>query len=87
MSDIARILKTNVESLINGVHKETNLKKNINFAPNRFAKYLSKLRKANNLTQKNLSDIINVLVQSISKYENGGFLPSLEVLCKFWCTN
>lgn len=83
LSDIAKILETNVLSLIIGEHKEINLMDDINFDIDRFSKYLSKLRKSQNLKQSDLGKILNVSSQNISKYENGGFLPSLEILLKY----
>ena len=41
---------------------------------------IKELRKQNNLTQKQLGDMVNVTKVSICCYENGTRLPSLEVL-------
>lgn len=46
---------------------------------------LKLLRKSHNLTQEELSELVDVHPQQISKIENGGYFPSsktLELLCK-----
>mgnify|MGYP003294968863 CR=1 FL=1 len=83
LSDVARVLNTNVLSLITGKHKNINIKKNINFDVKRFSFYLSKLRKNKQLTQNELGKILGVSGQNISKFENGVFLPSIELLEKY----
>ena len=83
LSDIAKVLNTNVLSLIIGKDKTINIKENINFDIQRFSQYLSKLRKSKKLTQNDLGKILGVSGQNISKFENGGFLPSIELLEKY----
>lgn len=72
----------NVESLLTGKNKKINIKKDLRFDFERFSHYLVKLRKSKNLTQGQLGQLLDVSGQNISKYENGGFLPSVEVLEK-----
>lgn len=50
---------------------------NLNFV---IAKNIAKLRKANNLTQAELAEKLNYSDKSISKWENGEAMPSVEVL-------
>ena len=83
LSDIAKVLNTNVLSLITGKHKNINIKKNINFNTERFSQYLLKLRKNKHLTQNDLGKILGISGQNISKFENGVFLPSIELLEKY----
>ena len=83
LSDIAKILKTDVDSLISGVDKKVKLRENIEFNSIRFSNYLCKLRKDKRLTQGELGKILNVSGQNISKFENGGFLPSIDLLEKY----
>ncbi len=83
LSDIAKALNTNVLSLITGKHQNINIKENVNFDIARFSQYLLKLRKNKKLTQSDLGKILGVSGQNISKFENGGFLPSIELLEKY----
>ena len=80
LDDIAKILETNVDSLINGKEKNIKIKAGVSFDAERFSKYLLKLRKSKNLTQKNLGKNLGIPGQNISKFENGGFLPSVDLL-------
>lgn len=45
-----------------------------------FGKRLRETRKSKKLTQENLSKLAQISIQSISKYENGEVLPTLEYL-------
>ena len=83
LSDIAKVLNTNVLSLITGKHQIINIKENVNFSNERFSQYLLKLRKNKKLTQSDLGKILGVSGQNISKFENGVFLPSIELLEKY----
>ena len=83
LDDIAKLLQTNVDSLINGKNKKIILKDNISFDNYRFSQYLSKLRKSKQLTQNDLGKLLGVPGQNISKFENGAFLPSIELLEKY----
>lgn len=47
-----------------------------------FAERLKELRIQNRLTQREISQILNVKQQSYSRYELGTGQPSLETLCK-----
>lgn len=83
LSDIAKVLNTNVFSLIIGKHKNISIKENITFDVDRFSKYLLKLRKSKSLKQSELGKILGVPSQNISKFENSEFLPSIELLKKY----
>ena len=83
LDDIAKLLQTNVYSLIEGKQKNVMIKEDIIFNNQRFSLYLSKLRKDKNLTQNELGKILGVSGQNISKFENGGFLPSVELIEKY----
>lgn len=43
---------------------------------------IKKIRKENNLTQKDLADKLNVTYQAVSKWENGKNIPDISVLKK-----
>ena len=47
---------------------------------NRISEFIKKIRKDNNLTQKDLADKYNVTYQAVSKWENGKNLPDIELL-------
>lgn len=52
-----------------------------------FAKQLEKLRNAYNLTQTQLADELCVTKQTVSNWENGNILPSVDTLiriCNFF---
>ena len=83
LDDIAKLLKTNISSLIDGKEKNVHVKNNIYFDVDRLSNYLTKLRKNKNLTQNELGKILNISGQNISKFENGGFLPSVELIEKY----
>jgi len=83
LDDIAKILETNVESLILGYSKKLKIKENVKFEIERFTRNLVKLRKSKQLTQNELGKILNVSGQNISKYEKSVFLPSVEMLYKY----
>ena len=83
LDDIAKLLKTNVDSLITGKNIELNIKPEVKFDAVRFSQYILKLRKNKKMTQKDLGKILEIPGQNISKFENGVFLPSLEVLEKY----
>lgn len=50
------------------------------FDVKKFGAYISKLRKSRDMTQSELSDILNVTRQAISKYENGDSFPDISIL-------
>lgn len=50
------------------------------FDVRKFGAYLAKLRKNRDMTQSELSDILNVSRQAISKYENGDSFPDISIL-------
>ena len=41
---------------------------------------VAELRKSKNMTQQDLADRIGVSFQSISKWENGGSMPDIQLL-------
>lgn len=47
-----------------------------------FAERLKELRAQNHLTQREISEILNIKQQSYSRYKLGTGQPSLETLCK-----
>lgn len=47
-----------------------------------FAERLKELCAQNHLTQREISEILNIKQQSYSRYELGTGQPSLETLCK-----
>lgn len=47
-----------------------------------FAERIKELRAQNHLTQREISEILNIKQQSYSRYELGTGQPSLETLCK-----
>ena len=83
LDNIAKLLQTNVYSLIEGKAKNIKIKENVTFDIQRFSSYLSKLRKEKKLTQNELGKILGVSGQNISKFENGIFLPSIELIEKY----
>ena len=83
LDDIAKLLHTNVYSLLEGKQNNIKIKEGVVFDTQRFSLYLSKLRKDKNLTQNELGKILGVSGQNISKFENGGFLPSVELIEKY----
>lgn len=50
------------------------------FDVRKFGAYLARLRKSRDMTQSELSDILNVSRQAISKYENGDSFPDISIL-------
>ena len=46
----------------------------------KFGKFISGLRKANNLTQKELAKILNVTDKAVSKWERGKSFPDISLL-------
>jgi transcriptional regulator with XRE-family HTH domain len=50
------------------------------FDVKKFGAYLSKLRKAKDMTQSELSDMLNVTRQAVSKWENGDSFPDISIL-------
>lgn len=48
--------------------------------PVRIGQFIMKLRKKNNLTQKQFADKLNVTSQAVSKWENGRGIPDIETL-------
>lgn len=48
----------------------------------KIAKLIKKIRKENNLTQKDFADKYNVTYQAVSKWENGKNLPDMSLLKK-----
>ena len=83
LDNIAKLLQTNVYSLIEGKAKNIKIKENVTFDIQRFSSHLSKLRKEKKLTQNELGKILGVSGQNISKFENGIFLPSIELIEKY----
>ena len=83
LDEIAKILDTNVESIVNAKQSNIKLQENVSFDIERFRTYLISLRKAGKLTQNQLGSALEISGQNISKYENGAFLPSIEVLEKY----
>lgn len=83
LDDIAKILNTNVKSLVNAYHEDIKLKENVSFDIERFRANLISLRKAHKLTQNQLGSALEISGQNVSKYENGAFLPSIEILEKY----
>lgn len=47
---------------------------------NQIGEYIKKLRKDNNLTQKELADKLNVTYQAVSKWETGRSIPDISML-------
>lgn len=47
-----------------------------------FSNYFIRLRKASKMTQREVADLLNITPQSISKWEKGEALPSIEYLPK-----
>lgn len=83
LDEIAKILDTNVESIVNAKQSNIKLQENVSFDIERFRTHLISLRKAGKLTQNQLGGALEISGQNISKYENGAFLPSIEVLEKY----
>ena len=52
----------------------------INMNSEKIGKFIKKLRKDNNLTQKDLADKYNVTYQAVSKWENGLTIPDISLL-------
>ena len=48
----------------------------------KFNEHLKRIRKVSKTTQQDLADYLNVTVQSVSKWEKGSALPSIEYLPK-----
>ena len=48
--------------------------------PDKIGKFIKKLRKDNNLTQKDLADKYGVTYQAVSKWENGINLPDISLI-------
>ena len=83
LDDIAKLLKTNVDSLITGKNKKIDIKPEVSFNAERFSQYILKLRKSKQMTQNDLGKLLEIPGQNISKFENGVFLPSIEILEKY----
>ena len=49
---------------------------------NRFGNILKELRIENNLSQRKLGEILGVVNQTVSFWENGSREPDLDMLCK-----
>ncbi len=47
-----------------------------------FNEHLKRIRKVNRITQQELADYLNISVQSVSKWEKGTALPTIEFLPK-----
>ncbi|MDF2543149.1 MAG: hypothetical protein K0S47_2867 [Herbinix sp.] len=50
------------------------------FDVRKFGAHLARLRKSRDMTQSELSDLLNVSRQAISKYENGDSFPDISIL-------
>jgi transcriptional regulator with XRE-family HTH domain len=50
------------------------------FDVRKFGAYLAWLRKSKDMTQSELSDILNVTRQAVSKYEKGDSFPDISIL-------
>lgn len=50
--------------------------------PIKIGKFISKLRKENNMSQSELAKVLNVTNQAVSKWENGRGIPDIEMLKK-----
>lgn len=48
----------------------------------KIGKFISKMRKENNMSQSELANILNVTSQAVSKWENGRGIPDIEMLKK-----
>ena len=48
--------------------------------PLKIGEFIKKIRKDNNLTQKELADKLNVTYQAVSKWENGINLPEISIM-------
>ena len=83
LDDIAKLLKTNVYSLITGKNKKIDIKPEVSFNAERFSQFILKLRKSKQMTQNDLGKLLEIPGQNISKFENGVFLPSIEILEKY----
>ncbi len=46
----------------------------------KIGKFIAKLRKGNNWTQQQLGDKIGVTNKTISRWENGNYMPDIEML-------
>ena len=46
----------------------------------KIGKFIKKIRLENNLTQKQLADLLGVTYQAVSKWENGKNIPDIELL-------
>lgn len=46
----------------------------------KIGKFISKLRKENNMTQQELADKINVTDRAVSHWENGRSIPDLSLI-------
>lgn len=48
----------------------------------KIGKFISKMRKENNMSQSELANVLNVTSQAVSKWENGRGIPDIEMLKK-----
>lgn len=82
-SKYASVLNLDLESFIFAKENKNNdLCSSLRFDKEKFAKNLKYLRKKNNLTQIDLSKMIQVNSKTIMSYENGKTFPSLDSFVK-----
>ncbi len=46
----------------------------------KIGKFIAKLRKDNNMTQEQLGEVLGVTNKTISRWENGNYMPNIEML-------
>ena len=48
--------------------------------PGKIGKFIAKLRKDKNMTQEQLGEVLGVTNKTISRWENGNYMPNIEML-------